>query len=96
MAIRLRRVDGITVALCAARSVEQKGDIYLDDNLHQALTQKFAIDFNSAWGLTLPVDADYAKRIAKAESNNANRTWWDETYGADNDLNKYLDAFLDD
>ena len=41
MAIRVRRVDGQLVALCAARSGEREGDLYLDDGVHYALAQKF-------------------------------------------------------
>ena len=47
MSIRIRRVDGLTVALCAARSVERPEDIYLDDNQHHALAEKFRRDFDS-------------------------------------------------
>lgn len=46
MSIRLRKVNGILIALCAARSVEKDGDIYLDDNAHHALAEKFARDYN--------------------------------------------------
>lgn len=45
MSIRIRVVDGVTVALCAARSVPQAGDVYLDDAQHEALASKFAEDF---------------------------------------------------
>ena len=44
MAIRIRKIDGHTVALCAAKTKKQKGDIYLDDNHHYALATKFAVD----------------------------------------------------
>ena len=47
MAIRVRIIDGCTVALCAAKTKKQKGDIYLDDNVHHALSTKFAIDWDS-------------------------------------------------
>lgn len=47
MAIRIRRINGKTVALCAAESSEKPGDIYLDDNIHHALTVKFTKDFES-------------------------------------------------
>lgn len=45
MAIRIREINGGVVALCAAKTKEKKGDIYLDDNAHHALTTKFAIDW---------------------------------------------------
>lgn len=44
MAIRLRKVKGHLVALCAAASVAKPGDIYLDDAQHEALVNKFARD----------------------------------------------------
>lgn len=50
MAIRIRDVDGVTVALCAARSVPKEGDVYLDDNIHYALTVKFMADLAPAFG----------------------------------------------
>ena len=47
MSIRIRVVNGTTVALCAAISEEKEGDIYLDDNVHYALSTKFGLDFES-------------------------------------------------
>ena len=45
MAIRIRVIDGKTVALNAALTNPMKGDIYLDDNIHHALSTKFGVDF---------------------------------------------------
>ena len=55
MAIRIRKIDDGEmfegkiiykyVALCAAESKSQKGDIYLDDAIHGALDKKFYDDF---------------------------------------------------
>jgi hypothetical protein len=45
MAIRLRTVDGIRVALCAVESDVKPGDIYLDDADHLALAAKFRRDW---------------------------------------------------
>ena len=45
MAIRIRKVDGKTIALCAAKSIPKEGDLYLDDSIHHALTTKFGLDF---------------------------------------------------
>lgn len=45
MAIRIRKIDGIIVALCAAKTIAKEGDVYLDDNIHHALTTKFGIDW---------------------------------------------------
>jgi len=47
MAIRIRKKDGGYVALCAAKSEPKRGDLYLDDNIHHALTKKFENDFKS-------------------------------------------------
>lgn len=47
MAIRLRTVNGIRIALCAAETDKLPGDIYLDDNDHYALAAKFARDNNT-------------------------------------------------
>lgn len=44
MAIRIRVVDGITIALCAVESDPQPADIYIDDSAHYALDTKFAAD----------------------------------------------------
>jgi hypothetical protein len=45
MAIRIRESGGMTIALCAVEADEQPGDIYLDDNAHEALAAKFADDW---------------------------------------------------
>lgn len=45
MAIRIRKVGGHVVALCAAKTEAKEGDIYLDDNAHHALSTKFACDW---------------------------------------------------
>lgn len=45
MAIRLRRVDGKLLALCAARTKAEPGDHYLDDGEHGALAAKFWRDY---------------------------------------------------
>lgn len=74
MAIRLRKVKGYTLALCAAKSVPKIGDIYLDDAQHEALTNKFARDTGTVgcW--------DDSELVEIEESNNPNRVWWDKAY----------------
>jgi len=48
MAIRIRFNEaGHYVALCAAESKPEKGDIYLNDGMHTALSEKFTKDFRS-------------------------------------------------
>lgn len=44
MSIRIRQSSGMTVALCAAETDEQAGDVYIDDAQHYALAAKFAQD----------------------------------------------------
>lgn len=45
MAIRVREIDGKLVALCAAEYEAEDGDLYLDDVVHHALSNKFYGDF---------------------------------------------------
>lgn len=51
MAIRLRKQKGSGIggfhyiALCAAESTAEDEDIYLNDGMHEALSDKFAKDF---------------------------------------------------
>lgn len=44
MAIRLRTVNGLRVALCAAKTFSEDEDLYLDDGDHHALAVKFRRD----------------------------------------------------
>ena len=46
MAIRLRMVDGVRVALCAAKTRHEEDDIYLDDGWHYAISQKYWRDYD--------------------------------------------------
>lgn len=78
MAIRLRRTAAGLVALCAARSVPQPDDVYLDDEQHMALARKFWIDY-PACGIT--AEPDVVAATEREESNNANRAEWDALYG---------------
>ena len=46
MAIRIRdRGDGVLIALCAAKTQPEEGDLYLDDEVHYALSQKYWRDY---------------------------------------------------
>ncbi len=45
MSIRVRKVEGVLVALCAAETDPKLGDLYLDDSVHYALAAKFARDY---------------------------------------------------
>jgi hypothetical protein len=44
MAIRIRTIENVVVALCAAKTISKVGNVYLDDNIHHALSTKFCID----------------------------------------------------
>lgn len=44
MAIRIRIIGETVIALCAAKTASKKGDMYLDDNMHHALSTKFCMD----------------------------------------------------
>lgn len=87
MSIRIRTVNGTTIAVCAARSLPKVGDIYLDDAAHHALSVKFDLDFGSM-GFMNPMylASDEAKIMEEEESNNSNRDWWDRTYGGKNEV----------
>lgn len=56
MSIRIRKIEGETVAMCAAKTEAQEGDIYLDDNSHHALSTKFSVDFESEGFYSGPTD----------------------------------------
>ncbi len=45
MAIRIRTINNRVVAICAASTRAQEGDVYLDDAMHHALTHKFEAYF---------------------------------------------------
>lgn len=46
MAIRIRKINGVTIALCAAVTKHKNGDLYLDDSVHHALSTKFGLDWH--------------------------------------------------
>lgn len=82
MSIRLRTMpDGLLVALCAARSIEKPGDVYLDDGAHSALAAKFEMDF-AGEGISLsPQVQPYAEAIEREESSNPAREEWERVFG---------------
>ena len=64
MAIRIRRIaDFGLVALCAAEVDACPGDLYLDDEMHHALSAKFALDYRSE-----TVTTEYPEEWAMMES----------------------------
>ena len=69
MAIRIRKVDGHTIAVCAACTKPKDGDIYLDDAAHGALSGKFALDFYHM-GFTSKLLADkHTRELIEEEEN---------------------------
>jgi hypothetical protein len=56
MAIRLRTVEGVRVALCAAETDEALGDVYLDDGDHYALAAKFSRDWRGHPAVEYPIE----------------------------------------
>lgn len=47
MAIRIRKINDETIALCAVEFEPKVGDIYLDDVIDHALRKKFIKDYES-------------------------------------------------
>ena len=47
MAIRIRKINGKIVALCAGEFEAKEDDIYLDDVVDHALRMKFIEDYES-------------------------------------------------
>lgn len=84
MAIRLRVVNEKYIALCAARSLPKEGDVYLHDEWHEALTNKFSRDWSDLVA-GLPHDDRNDDLVDQEESNNSNRELWDLMYGENND-----------
>lgn len=74
MAIRIRTVNGVRVALCAVESDPMPGDLYLDDGDHYALAAKFALDWQGHPEIQYPEEwaimATQKVRDAEEELNN--------------------------
>jgi len=72
MSIRIREISGEMVALCAAKTSPQEGDMYLNDRHHHALYVKFAVDMQSeGWEKVedIPVDEVVQFRMLETENN---------------------------
>ena len=57
MAVRVREVDNELVALCAAETKAEPGDLYLDDVVDHALRKKYIEDYTNE-GLICPKEAE--------------------------------------
>lgn len=67
MAIRIREVKGHTIALCAAETKPKKGDLYLDDIIHHALSTKFGLDWKQEGALKKSCADPILKKLMVAE-----------------------------
>lgn len=60
MGLRIRSVDGATVALDAGKSCPEPGDLYLDDLQTAALRVRFDLEFSGAGLMRSRFDGDPA------------------------------------
>ena len=70
MAIRLRTIDGVRIALCAVESDEKDNDLYLDDADHYALAAKFCRDWHGKlcdWSYPLEYKIMDTQKIRNAQ-----------------------------
>lgn len=70
MAIRIRRVKGIIIAVCAAKTGAKEEDIYLDDSAHHALSEKFYRDFAEMGFMSKELAHPENAKVAKEEETN--------------------------
>lgn len=71
MAIRIRRVNGITIALCAVESDPKEGDLYLDDAVHSALVTKFSEDYKLGISEEKRVELMQQEKVRDAKEGSA-------------------------
>ena len=69
MAIRIREINGHTVALCAAKTEAKESDLYLHDGIHHALSTKFGVDWVSEGFLDNDLTDDIIKELMLKEEN---------------------------
>jgi len=75
MAIRIRKVKGHTIALCAAETKAKRGDLYLNDTIHHALSTKFGLDWVQEGTLEKSLaDPILEKLMLKETKNSKERT----------------------
>ncbi len=70
MAMRLRKVHGIWIAMCAAKTIKKSDDVYIDDTQDHAIRAKISYD-NRLEGLNVPVLDKKLDEIMKLEENRA-------------------------
>ena len=64
MAMRLRKVEGTLIALCAAETDPMPDDAYLDDGQHYAIAAKFWRDYQ---GQTIDFIDEEDKQLAETQ-----------------------------
>ena len=67
MAIRIRRINTFTIALCAAETEHKDGDLYLDDSIHHALSTKFGLDWHHEGQLDDPLADERLVELMRGE-----------------------------
>ena len=75
MAIRIRKVNGHTIALCAAVTAPKEKDLYLDDNIHHALSTKFGLDWYSEGRIDDPLADERLVDLMEKEAERAKDTF---------------------
>lgn len=82
MAIRLRTINGLRIAVCAVETDRMAGDTYLDDGDHYALAAKFAHDWQGRE--PLPVYDEHWAVMATQKARDAKEeieAWVDQDGG---------------
>ena len=69
MAIRIRKVNGYIIALCAAVSKPKEGDLYLDDSAHHALSTKFGLDWYEEGRVDKPLANERLVKLMRREES---------------------------
>lgn len=97
MAVRLRKFNKHTwVALNALKSIPKEGDIFLDNDIDNALLNKFTREYNNIFSENrLPTNEslEEVEFVNREESNNENREDWDRRFGDLADVTKTVFIF---
>lgn len=90
MAMRVRVVNGVVVAVCAATTPAKAGDLYIDDAQDHAIRSKLAQDWNSESGYGIPQYEDEDALRAREEASGSapaekddDPDRWDQAHIAD-------------
>lgn len=82
MSIRVRRVDGVLVALCAVETDAKPGDFVLTDEEQHALSVKFLLDFTRMGYLKdgAPIDLVVASKMKSQKVRDAEEVYEDPNH----------------